>query len=107
MMMMLKSETRKSKFTSKDISSSQRISLDMIHNKQYPFYPIPTGKTQEGGKIPSHEHLQRLSAVQAAGWLYEQKVRNRGKICSESVDFSSNRIIVGLFINFLVNEIFV
>lgn len=48
----------------------------MIHNKQYPFCPIPTGRTQEGGKIPSHEHLQRLSAAQAAGWFYEQKVLN-------------------------------
>ena len=54
--------------------------LDMIHNKQYPYCPIPTGKTPEGGKLPSHEHIQRLATAQTAGWFYEQKVVSSGTI---------------------------
>jgi hypothetical protein len=52
----------------------KNIFIDMIHNKQYPYAHIPTIKTQDGSKIPSHEFIHRMSTPQTTGWLYEQKV---------------------------------
>jgi len=46
----------------------------MIRNKQYPYVHIPTIKTQNGSKIPSHEFIHRMSTPQTTGWFYEQKV---------------------------------
>jgi hypothetical protein len=52
----------------------------MIRHKQYPYGGhIPTMKTQEGTKIPSHELIQRMSAPQTTGWFYEQKVMKQKK----------------------------
>ena len=54
----------------------------MICNKQYPYCHIPTIKTQDGPKIPSHEMIQRMSTPTPTGWFYEQKV-----IAGKSIPF--------------------
>jgi len=83
--------------------------VDMIHNKQYPYYHIPAIKAQDGIKNPSHEYIHRMATPQTAGWFYEQKVIHQKRSSSFPVNpfhFYSNRIIVGHFINFLVIVIF-
>lgn len=77
---MIKSDTKKSKLKRIILKSQIKkvdlllLLLDMIRNKQYPYVHIPTLKTQDGSKIPSHEFLQRMSTPQTSGWFYEQKV---------------------------------